>query len=112
MQYRPKRKPAATKRMNPFLAAQQSDVCNSTGQYIHVMELPVNPLIPSRYLLKVYKRKSTVEQWNPNQRVKYIENDEYPNWRESASVIEQFASVPSEGKGWWFELNNSHNGRI
>ena len=104
VQYRPK--------MNPFLAAQQSDKCNSTGQYIHVMEIPVNPLIPSRYLLRVYRRDAMQEPCNKNQRVKYIENDEYPNWRETATVIEQFASVPSEGKGWWFELNNSHNGRI
>lgn len=93
----------------PSPLRKTSDECSSTGTYIHVLELPVNPLIPSRYLLRCYQN----QRWNrcvKNQRVKYIENDEYPNWRETASVVEQFASVPSEGRGFFFDLNCSHNG--
>ena len=87
-----------------------SDDVSSTGNYIHVMELPSNPLIPSRYLMQVYDRNAMREHGTKNQRVKYIKNDEYPNWRETASVLEQHASVPSEGHGWLFEFNNFHNG--
>ena len=100
--------------MNPFQAEQckRGGEYKSTGVYIHVMELPVNPLIPSRYLLKAYDRNYMREHGNKNQRVKYILNDQYPNWRETAAVLEQHASVPSQGYGFLFEFNNSHNGAI
>ena len=99
--------------MNPFMYHNcVSDELKSTGVYIHVMELPVNSLIPSRFLLRVYSRKATRDQMNKNQRTKYIENDEYPNWRENAAVVEQCASVPSVGNSWLVAINNMHNGDL
>ena len=97
--------------MNPLFENAQKGFAGSfkSEHYIHILELPSNPLILSRYLMRVYDRKTIVERGYKNQRVKYIENDEYPNWRENASVLEQYASIPSEGKGWLFEMNNSYN---
>ncbi len=80
--------------------------------YHRIMELPTNGLIPSRFLLRVYIRDSRRDQINKNQRVKYIENDEYPNWRENAAVVEQSASVPAAGNSWLTALSNMHNGDI
>ena len=83
--------------------------------YIRVMELPINSLIPSRHLLRVYDKKTNRIRTRlapQNQRLKYILNDEYPNWRENASVLEQSASVPSVGNSWLVAINNMHNGDL
>ena len=83
--------------------------------YIRVMELPTNSLIPSRFLLQCYTKKTNrirVCLAPQNQTLKYILNDQYPNWRENASIMEQCATVPSDGNHILTEINNMHNGRI
>ena len=70
----------------------------TSKHYTIIMELPINPFIPSRYLLRCYERL-WVERRSDclpvNQARHYMQNDPDKRWRENAFVIEQRAKTCS-----------------